>query len=149
MITIIPSPGWVLVKRHLPGAVTAGGIHVPDTVRFKHPGITPGESSRVEVLAVSPQDVENGFDDIPTPGDTVFVLAQNDNLVPVVTEEHGQVTMENGFQVPDTYLFKLSAVAGRIARDEQPVDAEEKLRAFVESARAVKAAEAEETNDHD
>lgn len=130
MSSVIPAPGWVFVRRVLPAATTAGGIHIPETVRRKHPGITPGESGKVEVLAVSPEDQEcwdAGYSSPTTVGDIVFVLALNDNFVPVVTDEHGQVTLENGFQVPETYLFKLSAIAGRVAKEEGPTPEQKAL----------------------
>lgn len=130
--SVIPSPGWIFVRRNLPAKMTASGIHIPDTARSQHPGITPGEASRVTVLAVNPNDARCALEsddgrtieldettlEIPAVGEEVFVLATNESLVPVVTDEYGMCTLSNGFQTPETYLFKLSAVAGRVVREE-------------------------------
>lgn len=108
-----PCAGWVLIHRPVPGETTAGGIVVPEVVRAKARGITPGEASKATCVAVG--------DGVTCcqPGDTVFVLAQNDNLVPVVTDEFGQVEKQNGFMVPEYFLFKASAIAGVISEFER------------------------------
>jgi co-chaperonin GroES (HSP10) len=124
---VVPQPGWIFVQRKQAAKTTPGGLHIPETARTKNRGITPGESQSVTVIAVSPDDqklaVENGgtvyAHDIgavrlPAPGSTVFVLAQPDNLVPVWDSDWGLVERENGFAVPDFYLFKLSALAGTV-----------------------------------
>lgn len=124
---VVPQPGWMFVHRKMPAKTTAGGLHIPETVRTKNRGITPGESQSVTVIAVSPVDAfnaignsqglvytEDGMVKLPFPGDTVFVLAQPDNLVPVWDSDWGLVERENGFAVPDYYLFKLSALAGTV-----------------------------------
>lgn len=127
--SVIPQPGWIFVQRKLPAKTTAGGLHIPETVRTKHRGITPGETQSVTVVAVSPYDKAIAADNegvvwadradrkLPKPGDTVFVLALPDNLVPVWDSDWGLVERENGFAVPEYYLFKLSAVAGVVTKE--------------------------------
>lgn len=109
---VVPQPGWIFVRRALPAKTTPGGLHIPETARTKGRGITPGESQSVTVIAVSPEDAGIEGVGMPKPGDTVFVLALADNLVPVWDSDWGLVERENGFAVPEYYLFKLSAVAG-------------------------------------
>lgn len=126
--SVVPQPGWIFVQRKLPAKTTPGGLHIPETARTKNRGITPGESQSVTVVAVSPVDQERALEEsagtvfipdhgyrlLPKPGDTVFVLAQPDNLVPVWDSDWGLVERENGFAVPEFYLFKLSALAGTV-----------------------------------
>lgn len=126
---VVPQPGWIFVRRALPAKTTPGGLHIPETARTKGRGITPGESQSVTVVAVSPHDVDiaaandgivwadRGDRRLPKPGDTVFVLALPDNLVPVWDSDWGLVERENGFAVPEYYLFKLSAVAGVVSKE--------------------------------
>lgn len=125
--SVVPQPGWIFVQRKQAAKTTPGGLHIPETARTKNRGITPGESQSVTVIAVSPSDAriasegegftyvhDAGHVMLPKPGDTVFVLAQPDNLVPVWDSDWGLVERENGFAVPDFYLFKLSALAGTV-----------------------------------
>jgi co-chaperonin GroES (HSP10) len=119
--SVVPQPGWIFVQRKLPAKTTAGGLHIPDTVRTKNRGITPGESQSVTVIAVSPVDAADSYlaTLLPEPGDTVFVLALADNLVPVWDSDWGLVERENGFAVPEYYLFKRTAVAA-VVREIAP-----------------------------
>ena len=134
--SVIPQPGWMLVQRKLPAATTPGGLHIPETARTKNRGVTPGETQSVTVIAVSPVDqaslgdngnstgtvwTKDGLRSLPKPGDKVFVIAEPYNLVPVWDTDWGLVERENGFPVPDYYLFKLSALAGTVRSTEEVV----------------------------
>lgn len=133
--SVVPQPGWIFVQRKLPAKTTPSGLHIPETARTKNRGITPGETQSVTVVALSPVDLaaseENAdrsvyvgdasYRVLPKPGDTVFLIAEPYNLVPVYDSDWGLVERENGFAVPDYYLFKLSALAGTVRSTEEVV----------------------------
>lgn len=128
---IQPTRGWFLAKRNLAPVQTSSGIIIPESARKRASDVQTGSNHSVEVVAMHPDDqfvheyneetdqygptteLRLGFQ----PGDTVYVKAMEDNLIPVVTDTYGRVEVREGVQVPDYYLFKVDAVAGVIRKE--------------------------------
>jgi hypothetical protein len=125
-----PTRGWFLAKRNLAPTETPSGIVIPQSAVRRANDVQVGAKQSVTVVAMHSQDefyTSYDWDDASEsektvqvdvsgfhPGDEVFVLAKDDNLIPVVTDFYGRVEVKEGVQVPDFYLFRVDAVAGVI-----------------------------------